>query len=239
MAQCSENPPSYAVNLQIVSRIVILPEANPTHVTIGAYLKIALLSALLVVAIGQPSYASPRAGLAEESNQLAPPETRNAPASLVLGTVVAERATTATVPVYFERSGNPARTVRLEVIFVSNSVKYTRAEKGPAAQLENFDLSVTASELAAAEEKSNIHTRLTIEAAVLDPDAKKVLPDGTLIFLSFGVSQDAKAYSIALNPESISALDSTRQPVEVTAKAGKIIIAAEGEAILSCFFFTH
>ena len=95
---------------------------------------------ILSIAASLLLLASPRPSAAQQ--------TKAAPGgNLIVGTVASERGTTAAIPLYYERGkGSPLRSVHLELEFVSNSVKFARAEKGIAAEQE-FDVKVEFKEL--------------------------------------------------------------------------------------------
>lgn len=158
--------------------------------------------------------------------------------SLILGTVAGERGTSVTIPLYYKPGrGAAPRSLRLDVTFVSNSVKFAKAEKGIAAETQDFDLAVRAAELPP--DNNIVRTRLSIDVAVADADNKKVLPEGLWAFLEFRIPPEAKPFSISLEPSSVSAADAAKKPVEVAAEAGKIIVSVPDEPLAGCFFFTH
>ncbi len=163
------------------------------------------------------------------------------PANLILGTVASDRGTTATIPLYYQPAEDtPIRSLHLEVDFVSNSVKFAKAEKGIAAEIQDFDLVVETEELPPKENDQELsRTRLKIDIAVVDSDPGKALPQGLWTFLEFRIPDDAKPFSISLTPASVSAQDEAGQPVEVTVEAGKVIVSVPDEPLVGCFFFTH
>ena len=162
-----------------------------------------------------------------------------APANLILGTVASDRGTTATVPLYYQPAEDtPIRSLHLEVDFVSNSVKFAKAEKGIAAEIQDYDLTVETEELPPNDQGLS-RTRLKIDIAVVDSDSSKALPKGLWTFLEFRIPEDAKPFAISLTPASVSAQDEAGQPVEVTVEAGKVIVSVPDEPLVGCFFFTH
>jgi len=158
------------------------------------------------------------------------------PATVILGTVASDPGTTATIPLYYKPgAARSIRNVHLELEFVSNSVKFAKAEKGVAAETQNFDLAVNAKELPP---DGNIQrTRLSIDVSVAD--AGKSLPEGLWALLDFRVPTDAKAFAIALNTIAVTAQDADKKPVKLMAEAGKIIVSVPDEPLAGCFFFTH
>jgi hypothetical protein len=162
-----------------------------------------------------------------------------AESTLILGTVASDPGTTATIPLYYKpATAQFVRSVHLEVEFVSNSVKYAKAEKGVAAETQNFDLVVNAKELPP-DDKNIQRTRLSIDVTVTDSDAKKSLPEGLWALLDFRVPTGAKAFAIALNPVTLTAQEGDRNPVKLTGEAGKVIVSVPDEPMAGCFFFTH
>ena len=164
---------------------------------------------------------------------------RQEPFSLILGTVASDPGTTAAIPLYYNLlPGDALRSVHLEIEFVSNSVKFDKAEKGPAAELQEYDLAVEVKELPPDDKKIS-RTRLAIDVSVADSDTKKTLPEGLWAFLNFRVPPEAQPFSISLKPVSVSAQDTSKKPVKVAAEEGKIIVSIPDVPLVGCFFFTH
>ncbi len=162
-----------------------------------------------------------------------------ASANLILGTVASDRGTTATIPLYYQPAEEtPIRSLHLEVDFVSNSVKFAKAEKGIASEVQDYELTVEAEELPPSDQDLS-RTRLKIDIAVVDSDPSKALPQGLWTFLDFRIPEDAKPFAISLTPASVSAQDEAGQPVEVTVEAAKVIVSVPDEPLVGCFFFTH
>jgi hypothetical protein len=160
-------------------------------------------------------------------------------ASLIVGTLASDRGTTAAIPLYYQAGKDTRlRSLRLELDFVSNSVKFDKAEKGIVAGAQAFDLTVEAKELPP-DDKNLTHTRLTVNVALPGVDSQKPLPEGLWAFLNFRIPPDAKPFSIALNPISVSAQDMAKKPVEVAVEAGKIIVSVPDAPLPGCFFFSH
>ena len=156
---------------------------------------------------------------------------------LIIGTVAGELGTTAAIPIYLQTSGNSTiSSLHLELDFVSNSVKFAKAEKGVAAEGHDFAVNTAAKELPPDDKKIS-HTRLTIDVTNSNP--QKPLPEGLLAFLNFNIPENAKPFSISLNPITITAADSSKKPVEIAAEAGKVIVSVPDAPLAGCFFFTH
>lgn len=159
--------------------------------------------------------------------------------SLIIGTVAADRGTTASIPIYYEPGkGTHLRSVHLELDFVSNTVKFAKAQKGIAGQGHNFDLAVQAKDQAP-DARKIVHTRLTVDVSVPESSSGELLPRGPLAFLNFTVPSQAKPFAISLKPISVSARDASSKPVQIAAEAGKIIVSVPEAPLANCFFFTH
>ncbi|MBI4442049.1 MAG: hypothetical protein HY649_01585 [Acidobacteria bacterium] len=159
--------------------------------------------------------------------------------TLILGTVAGEPGTSIAVPIYFKPSGEASlRALRVELEFVSNSVKFTKAEKAPVAEGSDLDLAVQVEELPR-NEKNVQRTRLMVAVSVVDSNAKKLLPGGVWGFLNFRISPEATPYNISMNPLSVSAQDTSQKPVPVAVEKGHIIVFAADLPMAGCFIFTH
>ena len=159
--------------------------------------------------------------------------------SLLVGTVASEVGTTAAIPLFYDpaKSGH-IQSLHVVLDFVSNSVKFARAEKGVASEGLELNVKAEAAELPP-DDKKIIHTRLTVDVSVSDGEPKKSLPEGLLAFLNFTIPENAKPFSISLNPISISAQDVSKKNVEVAAEPGKVIVSIPDAPLAGCFFFSH
>lgn len=159
--------------------------------------------------------------------------------NVVVGTVASEVGTTVAIPVYFEPGKNSGvRSLHMEIDFVSNSIKFAKAEKGIASKGLNFEINVAANELPPDDKKIS-HTRLKVDVSVTDADASKSLPSGLVAFLNFNIPENAKPFSISLTPLTVSGEDAAKKPVEVAAEAGKVIVSIPDAPLAGCFFFSH
>src|SRR5262245_3696612 len=60
-------------------------------------------------------------------------------AGLIIGTVASELGTTAAIPLYYQPPKNAkVKKIHAELDYVSNSVKFDKAEKGVASAVEDF-----------------------------------------------------------------------------------------------------
>ena len=161
--------------------------------------------------------------------------------TLVIGSVTGQRGATATIPLYYRTVPKIAlRSVHLEFDFVSSSVKFVKADKGIAAETQDYELSVKSSQLAPERDDNKLeHTRISIDVAVANSEGGKVLPEGLLAYLNFQVPSDSKPAAISLKPVSASARNISKQPVDIGTESGLIMIAVEDEPGVVCFFFSH
>ena len=103
-------------------------------------------------------------------------DSKDAVGTVILGTVAGERGTTVAIPVYYESKDNAAvRSVHLDVDFISNNVKFSKAEKGIASEMQDYDLKAEAEPLPN-DNEGRSRTRIKIDVAVTE--AGKALPQG-------------------------------------------------------------
>src|ERR1051326_4905320 len=113
-------------------------------------------------------------------------------AGLIIGTVASELGTTAAIPLYYQPPKNSrVKKLHAELDYVSNSVKFDKAEKGVASSVEDFDLKVETKDLAP-DDKTFTHTRLYVDVPLLRADPKKSVPEDLLPFLNFKIPPDTK-----------------------------------------------
>ena len=191
---------------------------------------------ILALFLPQPAAAQQR-GAAQALGSKSSPQGESA--SLILGTVAGDRGSSVSIPLYYQPGKNPPlRTAHLEVEFVSNSVKFAKAEKGLAAETQDYDLAVDVKELPPDKKKVQ-RTRLGIDVSVAEADPQKSLPEGLWAFLNFRIPADAKPFSISLNPVSVSGQDTQKRKVDLAVEAGKIIVSVPDVPLVGCFFFNH
>src|SRR5262249_12122205 len=117
-------------------------------------------------------------------------------------------------------------------------VKFTKAEKSPLLETDDFSLGVTAKETAAEDEKIQ-RTRLSVDVSVANPNHSQVLPEGLWAFLDFKISADAKPFSIAVRGLSIQVKDASERALSISVEPGKIIVSSADLPLAGCFFFSH
>ena len=162
---------------------------------------------------------------------------KGAAGNVILGTVAGERGTSVAIPVYYESKDDAAvRSVHLDVDFISNSIKFSKAEKGIAAEVQDYELKAETEPLPN-DDQGRSRTRIKIDVAVTE--AGKALPQGLWSYLDFEIPPEAKPFAISLNPSSVSAKDVSEKPAQVVAEAGKVIVSVPAEPLAGCFFFAH
>jgi hypothetical protein len=193
-----------------------------------------LLDPGLTFAAAQKSKPAPSSPAPTSAGSNPPPG-----GSILIGTVASEVGTTAAIPLFYDpaKSGR-VQSFRLMLDFVSNSVKFARAEKGVASEGLELEVKAEAAELPP-DDKKITHTRLTVDISVSGGDPKQSLPAGLLAFLNFKIPENAKPFSISLNPISITAEDVSKKTVEVAAEPGKVIVSIPDAPLAGCFFFSH
>lgn len=158
--------------------------------------------------------------------------------AIIIGTVAGDKGTTVSVPVYF-RGGTPAlRRVALSLDFISNSVKFEKASGDGALPPMEIQVAVNAEPLPA-DAKGLPRTRIKLIATGAGAQAGKALPGGLWTFLVFRLAPDAKPFAVSLQASEVGAETSSGTAATLLTEAGKVIVSAEDETQLGCFFFTH
>jgi hypothetical protein len=159
-------------------------------------------------------------------------------ASIILGTVAGDRGAKVTVPVYFRPGNTPLSHAAFSVDFISNSVKFENTSTEGSLAADSIKIRVDTEPLAP-DPKGLPRTRLKITADSPSPGGPGALPEGLWIFLNFALAADAKPFAVTLLPSEEVATNSAGLPQKLTVEPGKVIVSAEDETVLGCFFFTH
>lgn len=199
--------------------------------------KVLLGGVLAVVWLCQPAGAQAVANRAREQEQMDPktiPRVTLVDASGTPGTSVV-------VPIYFTPAENLAvEWLKLEVGYVSAGLKFSKLDRGIAAELGSVDVHAEVKE---GKNERGLETQtLTITASFLSPDPpKKGIPFGLLGYVTLKISETARAASITLRSRVEARELGTNKPVQnVRAFETKIDVLALGtQPLISCFFFTH
>ena len=152
---------------------------------------------------------------------------------VIFGTVAADKGTIASLPVYINAGKVALRRLKISVDFISNSVKFERLDTSAALNSSDTHVSVDVQELPL-DPKGLPRTRLKLLA-----ETPKALSAGLLVFLNFKLLPDAKPFAVSLQVSEASGEDIDGKPLAPTSEAGKVIVSAEDEEVIGCFFFTH
>ncbi len=196
-----------------------------------------LIAGLLLasLALGQESSAQNQGARA---NEPVDPETTT---RVTLGGASGTPGTTVVVPIYFTPARNVAvGRLRLEVTYVSVNLKFSKLDKGIAAELGGVDVAV---EVREGKSDRGLDTQtLAITASFLTPEPPRTgIPSGLLAYVTLNIGRDGRPASIGLRPTAEATLVGGNSPVpNLRAFATQVDVLAPGtQPLLSCFFFTH
>lgn len=159
---------------------------------------------------------------------------------VTLGGTSGEPGSNVVVPIYFTpANGVAVGRLHLEVSYVSVNMKYSKLDKGIAAELGGVDVAV---EVKDGKNDKNLATQtLSITASFLDaqPPAKGI-PSGLLAYITLNIGKNGRPASIGLHPTAEATLVSGGPVSDLRALPTQVDVLAPGTApILTCFFFTH
>lgn len=160
-----------------------------------------------------------------------------------LGEITEAPGTIVRVPWYYTPDPQtPLRSLALQIDYVSNDLKFQRAEPDLVTEKAGAEVEATLTE-STPDAKGVVRSQLRLTVSLREQQPKKGLPGGLLANLVFRISAQATIVSIALNTTVLSAEDIQTPPrrvAKVNAKAGRIVVLP-GEIIpqVTCFFFTH
>lgn len=162
---------------------------------------------------------------------------------VTLGSSSGTPGTSVVVPIYFmPAEGVEVGRLKLDMSFVSASLKFSKIDAGIAAELGNVDLS---NELKVGENEKGLETStLTIIASFLSPEPpQKGIPAGLLGYLTMRIDEDARPASISLHATAEAAELGSNKPLEnlraFDAKVDVLVTGSELEPMVVCFFFSH
>lgn len=153
--------------------------------------------------------------------------------TVFFGTVAADKGTIASLPIYVNGGLGGLSRLAVSVDFISNSVKFESLDTSASSNSPDSKVVIEAQELPP-DPKGLPRTRLKLAA-----ESPKGFTNGLLAFLNFRLAADAKPFAVSLLPAEITAQDAKGQPVKPITEAGKVIVSAEDEEVIGCFFFTH
>jgi hypothetical protein len=183
------------------------------------------------------SLGAPAAAQARQGNEQVDPETTT---RVTLGGTSGTPGSSVVVPIYF----SPARDVavgrlQLEVTYVSLRLKFSKLDKGIAAELGGVDVAVEARN---GKNEQGLDTQtLVITASFLSPQPPATgIPSGLLAYVILDIGNDERPASITLRPSAEATLVSGGPVPNLRAFETQVDVLAPGtQPLLSCFFFTH
>lgn len=144
------------------------------------------------------------------------------------------------VPVYFTpQRGVAVGRLHLEVTYVSLNLKYSKLDKGIAAELGGVDVAIEVKE---GKNAKDLETQtLIIDASFLEqPPPATGIPSGLLAYITLNISMEGRPASISLTPKVEGSLVSGEPVPDLRAVASQVDVLAPGtQPLISCFFFTH
>ena len=181
--------------------------------------------------------ASPAVAQNQQANEQADPETTT---RVTLGGTSGTPGTSVVVPIYFTPARNVAvARLRLEVTYVSVNLKFSKLDKGIAAELGGVDVAVEVEE---GKNERDVDTQtLTITASFLDPQPPPTgIPSGLQAYVTLNIGEEARPASISLRPTIEGSLVTGDPVPNLRAFSTQVDVLAPGtQPLLSCFFFTH
>ncbi len=148
------------------------------------------------------------------------------------------------VPLYYTPDPKqPARSLTVDIEFVSNHLKFQKASRGVIPEEIGADISANVTDGAPDAKTGAVRSKLRVAISLTEKNPQKGLPEGLLSFLLFQVTMDAKPFTIKLNPTVIAAEDLHTPPRKI-AKFSTVpgTVVVEIPDILpeaTCFFFSH
>ena len=195
--------------------------------------KVAIAAALLA----SLWLALPAGAQSQQTNEQVDPETTT---RVTLGGTSGEPGANVVVPIYFSPArGVAVARVRLEVTYVSVNMKYSKLDKGIAAELGGVDVAV---EVREGKNDRDLATQtLTITASFLAPQPPPTgIPSGLLAYVTLSIGKDGRPASIGLRPTVEATLVAGGAVPNLRAFPTQVDVLAPGtQPVLSCFFFTH
>ena len=144
------------------------------------------------------------------------------------------------VPVYFTpQRGVAVGRLHLEVTYVSVNMKFSKLDKGIAAELGGVDVAIEVQE---GKNDKNLATQtLVINASFLEPQPPPTgIPSGLLAYITLNISDEGRPASISMTPTVEGTLVSGEPVPNLRAIPAQVDVLAPGtQPLISCFFFTH
>ena len=160
---------------------------------------------------------------------------------IAIGEVSANPGNSLMIPMYFTPDPNtPLRSFVAEIEFVSNNLKFQKAEKGTVLEDRGGTVESGVSE-GTVDAKGVTRSKARVTVSLPGKQIQKGLPEGLVVYLVFQVSMQAKSFAIKLNTSVVSAQDiQDRKVAKVNAKSGIVSVElADTNPEAACFFFSH
>ena len=174
---------------------------------------------------------------AAAQNEQVDPETTT---RVTLGGTSGTPGSNVVVPIYFSPArGAAVGRLRLEVAYVSVRLKFSKLDKGIAAELGGVDVAV---EVQDGKNAQDLDTQtLIITASFLNTTPPPTgIPSGLLAYVTLSIGDDERPVSITLRPTVEASLVSGGPVPNLRAFETQVDVLAPGtQPLLSCFFFTH
>jgi hypothetical protein len=160
---------------------------------------------------------------------------------LVLGSASGTPGTSVVTPIYLAPAeGIKVGRVKLVISFVSRNLRYSRVDRGLAAEEENVQFSAEVLE-GKNDQGLEVSTLTIIASSPTSDMAPKAIPAGLLGYIGFEIGPEARSASIALHAVGeTTELGSGNAVQDLLTVDGQIEVIAPGSIpLVACFFFTH
>ena len=160
---------------------------------------------------------------------------------VTLGSSSGTPGTSLVVPIYFTPAeGVQVGRLKLDVNFVSANLKFSKLDRGIAAELGNVDVST---DLQVGENENGVETTMLSVTASLPSEepSEKGIPAGLLGYLTMQIEEDGQPASITLRTSVEGSTFGSNEALEnlVSFDAKVDVLAPGTQPIVACFFFTH
>jgi len=196
------------------------------------FLGIAIQSALLCASAG----AQDQAGTAQRDTA----GIAGKPTKVALAKNSGPPGTSVVVPIYFTPAeGVQVGRVKLEVNFVSSSLKFEKLQPGVAAKAGKVEISSDVSTVKNA--KGVATSTVIVNASAASADAAQGIPQGILAYLALKISEKARPGTINLRASVEATELGSGAPLKNVQAIGAPLEVAWVDAppSVSCFFFSH
>ena len=191
---------------------------------------------MMVMVLACQAAAQEQSGEAE--NATIDPKTTT---RVTLGSSSGTPGTSLVVPIYFTPAeGVQVGRLKLDVNFVSANLKFSKLDRGIAAELGNVDVST---DMQVEENENGLETTtLSVTASLPSEEpSEKGIPAGLLGYLTMRIEEDGRPASITLRTSAEGSTFGSNEALEnlVSFDAKVDVLAPGTQPIVACFFFTH